>query len=241
MNDKQGELLDGLDWYWARKVEAHRGYESLDAASFNGNARRYYGEYFLYLVSAIELLSDFDKSFNDCIETALDGYGGQSGKNNFQYLRLLRHAMIHRGADITSAGVKVNGTICPLAPPTLTAMGGKSFMRFSPFLTVVIFFCEAKIGPAIDDFMERKSLWNRDPAVSLAVALDMLRNMEHASAATKHQLEQMMNDQAKLGALPFSTFQELRISLKSGMSSEADLQGLLSESEAWWAFYRSKL
>ncbi|WP_458376192.1 hypothetical protein [Pseudomonas pergaminensis] len=241
MDDKHGELLDGLDWYWSRKVEAYRGFESLDAESFSGNARRYYGEYFLYLVSAIELLSDFEDSFNDCIETVLDGYGGHSGKNNFQYLRLLRHAMIHRGADITSAGVEVNGIICPLAPPTLTARGGKSFMRFSPFLTVVIFFCEAKIGPAIEDFMDRKSFWDRDPAVSLAVALEMLRNMEHASAATKHQLEQMMNDQAKLGALPFNTFQELRASLKSGMSSEADLQGLLSESEAWWAFYRSKL
>ncbi|AZE70479.1 hypothetical protein C4K00_0217 [Pseudomonas synxantha] len=241
MNDKHGELLDGLDWYWSRKVEAYRGFESLDAASFSVNARRYYGEYFLYLVSAMDLLGDFDESFKTYIKTVLEGYGGQSGKNNFQYIRHLRHSMIHQGADITSAGVTVNGIICPLSPPVLTAVWGETFVRFSPFVTVLVFFCEAKIGPAIEEFMDRKQLWDRDPATSLAVAVGMLRAMEHASATTKLQLEQIMNDQARIGALPFNTFQTLRASLKTGVSSEADLLGLLSEAEAWWANYRSNL
>lgn len=241
MNDKHGELLDGLDWYWSRKVEAYRGIESMGAATFANDARRYYGEYFLYLVSAIELLSDFDKSFNDCIETALNGYGGNTGKNNFQYIRLLRHAMIHRGADITSVGLEVNGIVCPLAPPILTTVKGQGFARLSPFLTVLVFFCEAKIGLIIEDFMHRRQLWDRDPATSLEVALDMLRTMEHASATTKLQMEQVLNDQARIGALPFNTFQTLRASLKSGVSSESDLQGLLSEAEAWWANYQSNL
>ncbi|PMU43108.1 hypothetical protein C1Y12_02765 [Pseudomonas sp. FW305-47B] len=140
MDDNHGELLDGLDWYWSRKVEAYRGFESMGASTFSANARRYYGEYFLYIVSAVELLCDFDASFNDCIETTLDGYGGHSGKNNFQYLRLLRHAMIHRGADLTSAGVEVNGIICPLAPPTLTARGGEEICAVLTFFDCHYFF-----------------------------------------------------------------------------------------------------
>ena len=242
MEDKHGELLDGLDWYWSRKMEAYRGFESMNALTFSASARRFYGEYFLYLVSAIELLSDFDKSFNDSIETIFDGYGGHSGKNNFQYVRLLRHAIIHRGADVTNAGVEINGIICPLAPPTLTERrGGWSFARLSPFLTVIVFFCEAKVGPAIEAFMERKKLWDRDPVVSLKAALDMLRNMEHASAVMKQEMEMMMNEQMQLGTLPFNTFQTLRTSLKSGESSEADLQGLLIEAEEWWVKYQSSL
>lgn len=241
MDDKHGELLDGLDWYWSRKVEAYRGFASLNASNFAANARQYYGEYFLYLVSAIEILNDFDNSFNDYMVATLDGYGGHSGTNNFQYLRLLRHAMIHRGANLTSVGVDVNGTTCPLAPPILTARGGKSFSRFSPFLTVIIFFCEAKIGPAIEGFMTRKHLWDRDPAKSLEVALQMVRSMEHCSEKNKKHIEKIMNEQAANGGLPFNTFQELRDSLKSGVSTENDVQGLLSESEAWWAHYRSHL
>jgi hypothetical protein len=241
MNDKHGELLDGLDWYWSRKVEAYRGIESISAATFSIDARRYYGEYFLYLVSAIELVSDFDDSFNDCIRTALEGLGGHSGRNNFQYIRLLRHAMIHRGADLTSNGVEVNGIICPLSPPVLTTVRGDAFDRFSPFLIVLVLFCEAKIGPTIEEFMSRKHLWNRDPATSLEIALNMLRAMEHASSAAKLQMEQMLRDQARIGALPFNTFETLRTSLRLGASSDVDLDGLLSEAQAWWANYQSNM
>lgn len=241
MNDKHGELLDGLDWYWSRKMEAYRGFESLNPSNFTANARQYFGEYFLYLVSAVEILIDFDNSFNDYMTATLEGYGGHSGTNNFQYLRLLRHAMIHRGADLTSAGVDVNGTICPLAPPMLTARGGKSFSRFSPFLTVIIFFCEAKIGPAIEDFLARKNLWDRSPALSLEVALQVVRSMEHCSEQNKQFIEQAMNEQAANGGLPFNTYKDLRTSLKSGISTEDDLVNMLNESNAWWTDYRRNL
>lgn len=188
------EFIEGLSWYWYQKSRALSGIESLTADNFQSGARTLYGEYFLYLVSAIDIVKDFDHSFPSHLCSSLD-YFGAGGKNNYEYLRALRHTIIHRGGDITSTGARTADGPQPICPAVLWS-NEKPYSRIVPFMNLYIWLCETYIGQTIDAFLNEKGVWcTRKIAIDgFERATKLVANLEHMppqlKPATIKQLEQ---------------------------------------------------
>jgi hypothetical protein len=144
--------IGSLVWYSeAKQLSLAKIQEFVPPA--NGREMRiYHGLYLTNLFAMIEAAPALcGELVIDSWRSALDGLGDQSGENNYCYLRELRNATVHRGMDITAAGIVVEGQVCALAPLEINDRHSKRgpFRRFDPLLRNMLAACEQAIATAV--------------------------------------------------------------------------------------------
>lgn len=125
------DLLNALSLYLATKQTALRSALALRAPLTNEQAqdlRVHYSNYFVNLLSAIELISQGptpgEQSFSAALDAAYSFTEFPSGAENYGYIRELRNAIVHRGLDIASAVHFAADVPLLVAPHTIANRSG---------------------------------------------------------------------------------------------------------------------
>jgi hypothetical protein len=175
---KTSNVLWALKWYFESKNLALKNASAFRcplAVEQQMEMRQYYGTYLSCLISATELLLEKEyphkDQFKHDIEQALVSHAFPIGADNYQYLRELRNAVIHRGLDICSAA-HIDGDIPVIVAPSPipNRTGKQSCHSFGYYLRDVISQCEAVIGPTIADHLQTMGLLNSTVNPSEAMA-----------------------------------------------------------------------
>lgn len=173
---RHSELRSALGWYFESKNLAIKNALGFKCPLFpeqQRELRQYYSEYFVALVSAIDLLCEpsyeFSTRFKEQIGTALSFDAFPDGKGNYGYIRELRNNIVHRGLDVCSAAHVYEEHLLVIAPPKVSDRNArKSFSAFGNYLIEIIAKCEATVGPLIAGHLEEvgllKPLLNQDQA-----------------------------------------------------------------------------
>lgn len=176
------DMLHALTWYMTARKTALRA-----ALSFRTplteialtDMRVQYGTYFQNLLSATELMREPAPLPPESFETELYARfvfpGFQDGKSNYEYIKYLRNAIIHRGYDITSAA-HVNGDFLMLvAEPSFQNNATnpakiKTFHAFDMYVLNIIIKCESVIGGVIFDALNNAGVFQAtvDPQAATA-------------------------------------------------------------------------
>lgn len=175
------ELRSAIEWYFESKNLAIKNALRLRcplSSEQQKELRQYYSEYFVALVSAIDLLRESSYEFNvqfkkELIEV-LSFEQFPDGKENYLYIRELRNSIVHRGLNICSAAHVFEEHLLVVAPAKVFDQGGKkSFSAFGRYLLEIIAKCEEVIGPFIAKHLQEvgllKPLLTQDQASEEAV------------------------------------------------------------------------
>ena len=191
------EGVGGLLWYAECKQLAIEQVMSFRPPADREKMRMYHSLYLTSLLSLIELSVEmFGNQVEDAWREALEGAGGQTGENNLCYVRELRNAAVHRGADITAAGTVILGQTCAVSPGQAFHRLGKKgpFTAFAPLLRDVFAICEEAVGPVVLDAAESTlaSLEQSDPGELASQALKAVESSVHIPEwARRMAIEQM--------------------------------------------------
>ncbi len=184
------DMLHALTWYMTARKTALRA-----ALSFRTplteialtDMRVQYGTYFQNLLSATELMREPTplppKSFETELYARFVFPGFQDGKSNYEYIKYLRNAIIHRGYDITSAA-HVNGDfLMPVAEPSFqnnatNPANIKTFHAFDKYVLNIITKCESVIGGVIFDTLNNAGVFQAtvDPQAAIAEIRTAVQN-----------------------------------------------------------------
>ena len=148
------ELLMNVKWYFEIKNLSLKKILEIKAPLLfeqQNELRLYYSQYFVSLLSVIELLSDEKEnhSFHQVFKTKLeqqfifDSY--TDGKANYDYLRELRNSVVHRGLDINSSADIKNDIILIISPTVYNRSRKEKYKPFEYYLIDVIKKCELYI------------------------------------------------------------------------------------------------
>ncbi|WP_183004099.1 hypothetical protein [Achromobacter sp. UMC71] len=158
------EKLFSLKWYVDCKDRVLMDILAGFFPPANGDEMRLtYGLYFMHLMSLAEAVREYcPKSPQDRMTHALDGLGGNSGENNYRYLRETRNAVVHRGWNIAETGrVDDAGRVRLLAPPgDRVGRGVNPPVAFAEYLDSVIMEVEARLGPSIELALTDAGFWD---------------------------------------------------------------------------------
>lgn len=232
---KGSDLIEGLDWYWSRKNDARDAIVELKKDNLS-LARRLYGEYFIYLVSALEVVNDFAGGFDEQVRKALEKYG-HTGHNNYEYLRLLRHCVIHRGEDLVYSGAPTEASFNPIAPKQLhTKNGKKVFFRFSPYLNGIIFICELELGVLIDSYLGEAGVWSVEALSREAErrAKQLIVELEHMPCELKPMAIDAALSELRSKRPWEATIPVIRTKLTEAFTEKAEVDSFITLSEANW-------
>jgi len=163
---RYSELRSAIEWYFESKNLAVKNALKLQcplSLEQQKELRQYYSEYFVGLVSAIELLRESSYEFNTqfkerlCPAFAFDQF--PDGKNNYSYIRELRNSIVHRGLDICSAAHVYENRLLVVAPQKVSGRDGEtSFHAPGNYLIEIIAKCEEIVGPLITEHLEEVGL-----------------------------------------------------------------------------------
>lgn len=155
-------LLD-LEWYVDAKNYALDDIRLLVVPVNYAQMRIAYGNYFVSLVSLTEAICEYVADGRTFIYSAFDGLNGLPGQQNYEYLKNLRNAVIHRGMNIAAAGIKHGNRVCLRAPPTVSdKKGKKTYRAFATFVEEIIVYSEFIVGPAVDKALASQGVWSAD-------------------------------------------------------------------------------
>jgi hypothetical protein len=166
------ELFSGLTMYFSSKRTALRSVlpmRSPLSADQAEDLRVHYSNYFVSLVSAIELMKDSGLIDRDVFARALEERfscaGHPDGKANLAYVVELRNAVVHRGLDIAAAAQFPMNVPLIIAPATIgNRAGTKQHQAFAFYLLGIIEVCEAAAGSAIEACLSEVGLLNEPAA-----------------------------------------------------------------------------
>lgn len=115
MDEVASDTIAGLIWYAQCRQLALQQIQSFRPPADLQAMRLCYGLYLMHLHSLLDLAKEEDSQVLARWEADLE-WGGLSGSNNARFLRELRNAIVHRGADVTMRGTIVNGHVCAVSP-----------------------------------------------------------------------------------------------------------------------------
>ncbi|MDC7689489.1 hypothetical protein [Vogesella indigofera] len=184
------DMLHALTWYMTARKTALRA-----ALSFRTplseialtDMRVQYGTYFQNLLSATELMREPTPLPPKFFETELFAQlvfpGFQDGKSNYEYIKYLRNAIVHRGYDITSAA-QVNGDFLMLvAEPSFQNNATnpakvKTYHAFDKYILNIITKCESVIGGVIFETLNNAGVFQMtvDPQAATAEIRTAVQN-----------------------------------------------------------------
>lgn len=149
--------MGGLCWYSDCKKLAIEEIISFKPPADDFQLRMYHMMYFDNLFSMIDIVRDYygRSIVDDAIKDSLKSFGGYSGKNNYYYMRNIRSACVHRGLDLSVAGLVVGGQVCVLSPEKIQDEFGKGeYFPFADFLRDLFVIYEEKILPVLWHYVE---------------------------------------------------------------------------------------
>ena len=163
---QHSELRSAIEWYFESKNLAIKNALKLRcplSSEQQKELRQYYSEYFVALVSAIELLREssyeFNVQFKEQLIEVLSFEIFPNGKENYDYIRELRNSVVHRGLDLCSAAHVCEEHFLVVAPiKVFDRNGTKSFSAFGHYLLEIIAKCEEAIGPFIAKHLQEVGL-----------------------------------------------------------------------------------
>lgn len=175
-------MLHALTWYMTARKTALRA-----ALSFrtplttiaHTDMRVQYSAYFQNLLSATELMREPTplppKSFETELYARFVFPGYQDGESNYEYIKYLRNAIVHRGYDITSASHVAGDFLMLVAEPSFQNNATnpskiKTFHAFDKYVLNIITKCESVIGGVIFDTLNSAGIFQAtiDPQAAIA-------------------------------------------------------------------------
>lgn len=163
LNPETRDMLHALTWYMeARKtaLRAALSFRTPLTTLTHTDMRIQYSAYFQNLLSATELMREPiplpPNSFEAKLYARFVFPGFQDGKSNYEYIKYLRNAIVHRGYDITSTFHVVGDFPMLVAEPSFQNNATnpakiKTFQAFDTYVLNIIGKCESVIGGVIFD------------------------------------------------------------------------------------------
>lgn len=190
LDSETRDMLHALTWYMAARKTALRA-----ALSFRTplttlmltDMRVHYSAYFQNLLSATELMRESTPLPPKAFETALYARfvfpGFQDGALNYEYIKYLRNAIVHRGYDITSACHVAGDFPMLVAEPSFqnnatNSTKIKTFHAFDKYVLNIITKCESVIGGVILDTLNNAGVFEAtiDPQAAIADTRTAIHN-----------------------------------------------------------------
>lgn len=182
LSSETRDMLHALTWYMAARKTALRA-----ALSFrtplttltHTDLRVQYSAYFQNLLSATELMREPiplpPKSFETELYARFVFPGFQDGELNYEYIKYLRNAIVHRGYDITSACHVAGDFPMLIAEPSFQNNATnpakiRTFHAFDKYVLNIITKCESVIGGVIFDTLNNAGVFQAtiDPQAAIA-------------------------------------------------------------------------
>lgn len=190
-------LLNALSLYLAARKTALRAAMSFRiplTPEAHDDLRMHYANYFISLMSAVDILVSEGVEGNNAFEQKLaNAFGllsGSSSSPNYQYVRELRNAIVHRGEDVT-AGMHFSGSFPLLIAPSTVA--DRKCVRIYPafgfYLLEIIKGCESVIGQVIEVHLDSLGILDKMPDVELCA--EEGRQFVETSAAIPGAIKKM--------------------------------------------------
>lgn len=184
------DMLHALTWYMTARKTALRAALSFRTpltAIAHTDMRVQYSTYFQNLLSATELMREPMPLPPESFETELYARfvfpGFQDGKSNYEYIKCLRNAIIHRGYDITSAANLKGDFLMLVAEPSFQNNATnpakiKTFHAFDKYVLNIITKCESVIGGVIFDTLNKAGVFQAidDPQSATAEIRTAVQN-----------------------------------------------------------------
>jgi hypothetical protein len=176
------DMLHALTWYMTARKTALRAALSFRTpltAIAHTDMRVQYSAYFQNLLSATELMREPTplppKSFETELYARFVFPGFQDGESNYEYIKYLRNAIIHRGYDIASAAHVDGDFLMLVAEPSFQNNATKpakikTFHTFDIYVLNIIAKCESVIGGVIFDTLNNAGAFQAtvDPQAAIA-------------------------------------------------------------------------
>jgi uncharacterized protein YutE (UPF0331/DUF86 family) len=164
---KNEEILSALEWYFESKnyhlEEALKIVTPMSSENVR-HLRISYSNYFISLMSAIEILLDDNYKhkniFYDYLIKEFSFEGFTDGKNNYKYLRELRNCIVHRGYNITCAAHTPDGHPMLLAPESIPTRNDKAeYFAFGKYILEIVSRIESVFGNIVYSHIKNVDLF----------------------------------------------------------------------------------
>ncbi len=158
-------LFGGLLWYLEARNWALEKMKASPHGSHPFDIRMHHSLFFVNLMSAVDHVADELKKDNKATRDAfIDRVRGDfEQSDDYNYVRKLRDAVIHRGFNPVAAGHFDQTTLHVLCPATVEDQGGKAYSCSFRYLRELAQKCREVIDPAIRDVLEGFGLF--DPKI----------------------------------------------------------------------------
>jgi hypothetical protein len=159
MNDEDIGFYDGLVWYLETRNWAFEKMLVCPRGSCTFDVRIYHSQYFVNLLSAVDHVCDYirdDGPTRGAFVTKIE-----VGMQNYEYVRELRNAIVHRGLDPTADAHADDTTLHVLCPAVVQDRSRlKSYKASFKYLVELAHHCNSVVNPAIADVLTKLGLFN---------------------------------------------------------------------------------
>ncbi len=171
LNPQTRSMIHALTWYMAARKTALRAallFRTPLTEIMATDMRVQYSTYFQNLLSATELMREPTslppKSFETELYARFVFPGFPDGESNYEYIKCLRNAIIHRGYDITSAAQVNDNFLMLIALPTIQNNATnpskiKTFGAFDKYVLGIIRKCESVICNVMLDTLNNEGIF----------------------------------------------------------------------------------
>lgn len=151
------ERVAGMHWWADLRAYALAQIPNFVPPADEGQLRIVHTLYLVGLTAALDIAKELfgEKPVEDDWRRALDGLGGFEGKHNSAYVREVRNAAMHRGLDLSSMGMVINGQVCVVAPRIARERRPErpAYQRFRLLLRNLYADCEDALANVVVDRM----------------------------------------------------------------------------------------
>ncbi len=162
MNDDNIGFYGGLVWYLETRNWAFEKMRVCPRGSYPFDVRMYHSQYFVNLLSAVDHVCDYlrdDGPTRVAFVTKIEG-----DMQNYEYVRELRNAIVHRGLDPTADGHADDTTLHVLCPAVVQDRSRlNSYNASFKYLVELARHCDSVVNPAIAAVLTKLGLFNAIP------------------------------------------------------------------------------
>lgn len=186
------EVLAAVKWYFESKnlsLRSALAFRAPLSVQQQADIRTHYSQYFVSLGSVSELL--LEKECSELFKASLHRHFGNAatvadGESIYLYVKELRNAIVHRGADISEAAHFSTDFPLFLLPGKLADRWKKrEYTAPTQYVVQLIELCERAVGPAVEAHLSDTGLLSDDVDVA-DLRANYLSNVEASTAMPKH-------------------------------------------------------
>jgi hypothetical protein len=160
------EILSSIKWYFEAKNLSLKNAISIQlplSVEAQKDIRLYYSQYFVYLLSAMELLLEKEyphkADFEKILIASFTFPGFPNAMENYYFLRELRNSIIHRGYDITTSAHTKDNKILFIAPDKVKSRNEKvEYQAYGFYILEIIEKTEKVVGKMFCTYIDNVGL-----------------------------------------------------------------------------------